>query len=45
VQEVSIVKGSDALVLTRIFNGEEIGTRILGRHNDPLLPIMTALIG
>jgi acetylglutamate kinase len=45
VQEVSIVKGSDASVVRRIFDGEEIGTRIVGRHNDPLLPIMTALIG
>jgi acetylglutamate kinase len=45
VQEISIVKGSDASVVKRIFDGEEIGTRIIGRHNDPLLPIMTALIG
>ena len=45
VLEVSIVKGSDASVLKRLFDGEEIGTRIVGRHNDPLIPIMTALIG
>jgi hypothetical protein len=45
VHEVSIVKGSDPDVVTRIFDGEQIGTRIVGRHNDPLIPIITALIG
>jgi hypothetical protein len=31
-------------VVQRIFDGEEIGTRIVARHNDPLLPIVTALV-
>jgi acetylglutamate kinase len=44
VQEVHIVKGSDAFVVQRIFNGEEMGTRIIFRHSDPLLPVMTAIM-
>ncbi len=44
VQEVRIVKGSDPSIVKRIFAGEEIGTRIVGEHHDPLFPIMTALM-
>jgi acetylglutamate kinase len=44
VQEVCIVKGSDSFVIQRIFDGEEIGTRIVAQHNDPLLPLVTALL-
>lgn len=44
VHEVRIVKGSDPLVVQRIFDGEETGTRIVARHNDPLLPVMTAIM-
>jgi acetylglutamate kinase len=44
VQEVRIVKGSDASIVSRVFDGEEIGTRIVGEHHDPLFPIMSALV-
>jgi acetylglutamate kinase len=44
VHEVSIVKGSDPFIVKRIFDGEEIGTRIVGPHHDPLFPIMTAIM-
>lgn len=44
VHEVRIVKGSDPLIVQRIFDGEESGTRIIARHNDPLLPVMTAIM-
>ncbi len=44
VHEVRIVKGSDPLIVQRIFDGEETGTRIIARHNDPLLPVMTAIM-
>jgi acetylglutamate kinase len=48
VQEVRIVKGSEPFILQRIFEGdfahEEPGTRIVLRHNDPLLPVMTAIM-
>jgi acetylglutamate kinase len=47
VHEVSIVKGSDPFILKRVFDsneGEEIGTRIVGPHHDPLFPIITAII-
>jgi acetylglutamate kinase len=44
VREVHIVKGSDAFVVQRIFNGEETGTRIIARKSDPLLPLMTAIM-
>jgi acetylglutamate kinase len=44
VHEVSIVKGSDPFIVKRVFAGEEIGTRIVGPHHDPLFPIMTALM-
>lgn len=44
VHEVSIVKGSDPSVVKRLFKGEEIGTRIVGPHHDPLFPIMTAIM-
>ncbi|HWF07732.1 MAG TPA: acetylglutamate kinase [Bryobacteraceae bacterium] len=43
VREVSIVKGSDADIVKRVFAGEETGTRIVGPHHDPLFPIMAAL--
>jgi acetylglutamate kinase len=45
VHEVSIVKGSDPFILKRVFGGEEVGTRIVGPHHDPLFPIVTALMG
>jgi acetylglutamate kinase len=44
VHEVSIVKGSDPFIVKRVFAGEEVGTRIVGRHHDPLFPIITALM-
>lgn len=44
VQEIRIVKGSDPFIVQRIFEGEEVGTRIIARHGDPLLPIMTAIM-
>jgi acetylglutamate kinase len=44
VQEVRIVKGSDPFIVQRIFGDEEVGTRIIARHSDPLLPIMTAIM-
>ena len=44
VGEVSIVKGSDSFIVKRVFAGEEIGTRIVGPHHDPLFPIVTALL-
>jgi acetylglutamate kinase len=45
VREVRIVKGSDPFIVQRIFEeDEETGTRIIARHNDPLLPIMTAIM-
>jgi len=43
VQEVRIVKGSEASILKRVFDGEEIGTRIVGEHNNSLFPFVTAL--
>jgi acetylglutamate kinase len=44
VHEVRIVKGSDPFIVKRVFEGEEIGTRIVGSHHDPLFPIMAALM-
>jgi acetylglutamate kinase len=44
VQEVRIVKGSNESIVTRVFNGEDIGTRIVGEHHDPLFPIMSAIV-
>ncbi|MDP9055224.1 MAG: acetylglutamate kinase, partial [Acidobacteriota bacterium] len=49
VREVRIVKGSDESIVKRVFDGrvfndEETGTRIVGQHRDPLLPIATALM-
>jgi acetylglutamate kinase len=44
VHEVRIVKGSDQAIVKRVFEGEEVGTRIVGEHHDPLFPIMTALM-
>jgi acetylglutamate kinase len=49
VHQVSIVKGSDPFIVKRVFDGEEIGTRIIGPHqggphHDPLFPIMTAIM-
>jgi len=44
VKEVCIVKGSEPSIVKRVFAGEETGTRIVGRHHDPLLLIVTALI-
>lgn len=45
VHEVRIVKGSEPFIIQRIFDGEEeAGTRIIARHNDPLLPVMTAIM-
>jgi acetylglutamate kinase len=44
VHEVSIVKGSDPSIVKRVFDGEEIGTRITGPHHDPLFSIMTAIM-
>jgi len=44
VHEVSILKGSDPAIVKRVFDGEHIGTRIVGPHHDPLFPIMTAIM-
>jgi len=44
VHEVSIVKGSDPLIVKRVFDHEAAGTRIVGKHHDPLFPIMTAVM-
>lgn len=44
VQEVRVVRGSDPFIVQRIFDGEEVGTRIIARHSDPLIPIMTAIM-
>lgn len=44
VHEVRIVKGTVPLIVKRVFEGEEIGTRIVGPHHDPLFPIMTAIM-
>lgn len=44
VHEVCIVKGSESSIVQRVFAGEEAGTRIVGRHHDPLFPIATALM-
>ena len=44
VHEVTIVKGTVPFILKRVFEGEEIGTRIAGPHHDPLFPIMTAIM-
>jgi acetylglutamate kinase len=44
VLEVRIVKGTDPMIVKRVFDGEETGTRIVGSHHDPLLPIITAIM-
>jgi acetylglutamate kinase len=48
VPEVRIVKGTDPLIVKRVFEGDsegnDVGTRIVGPHHDPLLPIMTAIM-
>ena len=44
VREVRIVKGTDPSIVKRVFDGEEVGTRIVGPHHDPLLPIMAAIM-
>jgi acetylglutamate kinase len=44
VQEVRIVKGSEASIVSRVFDGEEIGTRVVGEHHDPLFPIVGAIV-
>jgi acetylglutamate kinase len=44
VHEVRIVKGSEPSIVKRVFDGEETGTRIVGPHHDPLLPVMTAIL-
>lgn len=44
VHEVCIVKGSEPSIVKRVFGGEEVGTKIVGPHHDPLLPIMAGLI-
>lgn len=44
VHEVRIVKGSEASIVNRVFAGEEIGTRIVGPHHDPLFPIVAAIV-
>jgi acetylglutamate kinase len=44
VQEVRIVRGSDQAIVKRVFAGEEVGTRIVGKHHEGLLEIVTALI-
>jgi hypothetical protein len=31
--------------VSRVFDGEEVGTRIVGEHRDPLFPIVAAMIG
>lgn len=43
VHEVRIVKGSEASIVNRVFDGEEIGTRIIGEHQDPLIPIVAGI--
>jgi acetylglutamate kinase len=44
VKEVCIVKGSDPSIVKRVFAGEETGTRIVGKHHDPMFPIVTAMV-
>ncbi|HEX4137367.1 MAG TPA: acetylglutamate kinase [Bryobacteraceae bacterium] len=44
VHEVCIVKGSDADIVKRVFEGKATGTSIVGPHHDPLFPIMTAIM-
>lgn len=44
VHEVRIVKGSDPLIVKRVFDGEEIGTCIVGPHHDPLFSIISAIM-
>ena len=44
VHEVRIVKGTDPFIVKRVFDGEATGTRVVGPHHDPLLPIMTAIM-
>ena len=44
VGEVRIVRGSDASIVSRVFEGEEVGTRIVGKHHDPLFPIVGAIV-
>jgi acetylglutamate kinase len=48
VQEVRIIKGSDPFIVQSMFEAdfltEEPGTRIIARHEDPLLPLMTAIM-
>jgi acetylglutamate kinase len=48
VLEVRIIKGSDPFIVQSMFDGdfrnEEPGTRIIARHEDPLLPLMTAIM-
>ena len=44
VQEVRIVKGSDPGIVQRVFESAEVGTRIVGGHQDGLLEIAAALM-
>jgi acetylglutamate kinase len=44
VREVRIVRGSDASIVKRVFEGEETGTRIVGESNESLFPLVTAII-
>jgi acetylglutamate kinase len=44
VREVRIVKGSDPAIVTRVFEGEEVGTRIVDDDHEPLMSIVTALM-
>ncbi len=45
VSEVRIVKGSEPDIVSRIFAGEEMGTRIVARtHEEPLLNFEAALL-
>jgi acetylglutamate kinase len=44
VHVVSIVNGSEPFVVKRVFAGDEIGTRIVSPHHDPLFPIITAIM-
>lgn len=37
VREVCIVKGSEPSIVKRVFGGEEIGTRVVGRHHAALV--------
>jgi hypothetical protein len=30
--------------VSRVFDGEEIGTRVVGEHHDPLFPIVGAIV-